>query len=265
MIRVVLAGPRGKMGREAIRMFAETKEFELVGAIDRLNDGALLPEIVREAGPVNCRVYTNPEQCFLETVPDCFIDLSIASAAAGHARSALSRGIRTVIGTTGLSSAELEDLRELANHNKVGCIVAPNFAIGAVLMMKFARMAAKYFPDVEIIEMHHDQKRDAPSGTALKTAEMIIQVRGRQPQGPAKEKESLPGVRGGDFDGVRIHSVRLPGLVAHQEILFGGPGEGLRIRHDSYNRTSFMNGIKLAIKAVMHLDGFVYGMENLID
>ena len=143
-------------------------------------------------------------------------------------------------------------------------MIAPNFALGAVLLMQFAAQAAKYFPDVEIIELHHDNKKDAPSGTAIKTAELISQVRTSKQQGAADEEESLSGARGAAFDGMRIHSVRLPGLVAHQEVIFGSQGEGLTLRHDSYDRVSFMTGVNLGIKEVVKRSELVYGLEHLL-
>jgi 4-hydroxy-tetrahydrodipicolinate reductase len=146
----------------------------------------------------------------------------------------------------------------------MGCMIVPNFAVGAVLMMKFAKMAAKYFADVDIIEKHHDGKLDAPSGTAIKTAELIRENRVPKKQGHPDEKETLPGARGADLDGIRLHSVRLPGLVAHQEVIFGSPGQTLTIKHDSINRTSFMAGIRLSIEKVMETKGLTYGLENIL-
>ncbi|WAA13745.1 4-hydroxy-tetrahydrodipicolinate reductase [Fervidibacillus halotolerans] len=266
VIKIVVTGPRGKMGREAIRMITNTKQFQLVGVIDRNNNGKGLSEIVSmEDQGQDCSVFTDVNQCLRETKPDCLLELSVADAAYEHALAAIQFGVRPVIGTTGLSQEQLADIEREANENKIGCIVAPNFAIGAVLMMKFAEMAAKHFPDVEIIEMHHDEKVDAPSGTALKTAEMIQRQRQEKQQGHPKEIEKLSGVRGGDFDGMKIHSIRLPGLVAHQQVLFGSVGETLTIRHDSYNRTSFMTGVKKAVETVMHVDSYIYGLENILE
>lgn len=173
--------------------------------------------------------------------------------------------MRPVVGTTGFSEADLKELQQLTEEKGIGCIIAPNFAVGAVLMMKFAKMAANYFPDVEIIELHHDKKLDAPSGTGLKTAEMIAEVRESKKQGHPEEKELIEGARGADYDGIRLHSVRLPGMIAHQEVLFGMDGQTLTIRHDSYNRASFMSGVKLSVEQVMHIDQLVYGLENIID
>lgn len=152
----------------------------------------------------------------------------------------------------------------MQHRKKIGAIIAPNFAVGAVLMMQFAQKAAKYFPDVEIIELHHDNKLDAPSGTAVKTAEMMAEVRTEKQQGAVNEEETMKGARGADFEGMRIHSVRLPGLVAHQQVQFGAEGQGLTIRHDSYDRISFMSGVAFSIRKTAELDTLVYGLENLI-
>jgi 4-hydroxy-tetrahydrodipicolinate reductase len=155
-------------------------------------------------------------------------------------------------------------LISLSSSKKVGGLIAPNFAIGAILLMEFAAKASKYFPDLEIIELHHDKKKDAPSGTAVKTAELIREVRQHKKQGVEDEVELLAGARGAEFDGFRIHSVRLPGLVAHQEVIFGAQGEGLTLRHDSYDRISFMSGVNLGIKEVVKRDKLVYGLEKLL-
>ena len=159
---------------------------------------------------------------------------------------------------------EIAELIALSEDKKIGGLIAPNFAIGAILLMEFAAKAAKYFPDLEIIELHHDKKKDAPSGTAVKTAELIREVRQSKKQGAPDEVETLKGARGADFDGMRIHSVRLPGLVAHQEVIFGAQGEGLTLRHDSYDRISFMSGVNIGIKAVVKQDKLVYGLEKLL-
>ncbi|WAA10575.1 4-hydroxy-tetrahydrodipicolinate reductase [Fervidibacillus albus] len=264
VVKIVLAGPRGKMGREAIQMIEKTDQFQLVAVIDRINNGRKLSDLIPEV-KTDCQVYTDANECYKETEPDCLLELSVAEAAYEHAIAAIRYGVRPVIGATGLSHGQLTDLEREANSRNIGCIVAPNFAIGAILMMKFAQLAAKHFSDVEIIELHHDEKRDAPSGTALKTAEMIQTVRQERRQGHPEEKEKLHGVRGGDYSGMKIHSVRLPGLVAHQQVMFGSVGETFTIRHDSYNRTSFMAGVKKSLETVIHIDTFVYGLENILE
>jgi 4-hydroxy-tetrahydrodipicolinate reductase len=177
---------------------------------------------------------------------------------------ALANGVRLVIGTTGLDAGFREDLRARCEQRKLGALVASNFAIGAVLMMQFARTAARFFDSAEIIELHHDQKVDAPSGTAKTTAEMMLEARNRPFDHNDPEKQVVPHTRGGNLGGVAIHSVRLPGLVAHQEVILGGTGQTLTLRHDSTGRESFMPGVLLAVKAVMELDHMVDGLEALL-
>ena len=195
---------------------------------------------------------------------DVWIDFTIPKVAYEHTRFALEHGLAPVVGTTGFTTEEITDLIDLSREKNIGGLIAPNFAIGAVLLMQFAAQAAKYFPNVEIIDLHHDKKKDAPSGTAVKTAELISQVRQPQEQGAPDEEESLPGARGANYQGMHIHSVRLPGLVAHQEVIFGSQGEGLTLRHDSYDRVSFMTGVNLGVKEVVKRHELVYGLEHLL-
>ncbi|WP_316569804.1 4-hydroxy-tetrahydrodipicolinate reductase [Neobacillus sp. YIM B06451] len=263
-IRMVIAGPRGRMGSEAVKLAAETNGFELVAVLDRKNDGRKLGEIGHFPLP-EVPVYSDIEECLQSVKADVLVDLTVPEAGMHHARTALVHNVRPVIGTTGFSTEDLEELKELSAEKGIGCIIAPNFAIGAILMMKFAKMAAKYFENVEIIEMHHDKKLDAPSGTAIKTAQLISEEREARKQGHPDEKETLPGARGADIEGMKIHSVRLPGLIAHQEVLFGSDGQTLKIRHDSYTRASFMSGVKTAVETVMKIDSFVYGLENIME
>lgn len=263
-INIIIAGPRGKMGSEAIKMIINEPQFNLVACIDRKNNGKKLTDI-DPLHDMDIPIYDNPEDCFKNNGADVFVDLTIPDVGFEHTKLALQNRLRTVIGTSGFTAEQLNELKDLAITNQVGCIIAPNFAIGAVLMMQFAKQAAKYFPDIEIIEKHHDQKLDAPSGTALKTIDLIQEVRKEKQQGHPDEFETLPGVRGGNVDGIRIHSMRLPGLIAHQEVVFGGLGQTLTIKHDSFNRESFMDGVKLAIEHVMDLKELVYGLENVLD
>ncbi|WP_062356404.1 4-hydroxy-tetrahydrodipicolinate reductase [Bacillus kwashiorkori] len=264
-IKIVIAGPRGKMGIEAVKMVQNNEQFQLEAVIDRKHNGKTLAEADSRFSHLPIPIFTNPDQCFATVKPDVLIDLTTPSACYQHAISALNYGVRPIIGTTGMSKAQLTAIEELANEKQIGCIIAPNFAIGAILMMKFSQMAAKFFQDIEIIEMHHDQKLDAPSGTAVKTAELISTERSLKTQGHPNEHENIPGARGADFEGMKIHSVRLPGLIAHQQVMFGAEGETLTIRHDSYNRNSFMTGVKLAIQAIINLDTYVYGLENIME
>ncbi|RYG73594.1 4-hydroxy-tetrahydrodipicolinate reductase [Lentibacillus lipolyticus] len=262
--KIIIAGPRGKMGNEAVHMVHRETSFELVACIDRKNGGKQL-ENIEGLPALQVPIYENPEACFQEIDADVFIDLTVPGSGFEHTKLALLYGIPPVVGTSGFSDDQIAALKDLSMTHGTGCIIAPNFAVGAVLMMQFAKTAAKYLPDVEIIEKHHDQKLDAPSGTAVKTAAMMQETRESKQQGHPEEKETLEGARGAATDGIHIHSVRLPGLVAHQEVLFGGPGQGLTIKHDSYNRASFMEGVKLCIQKVTDLDRLVYGLENILD
>jgi 4-hydroxy-tetrahydrodipicolinate reductase len=263
-IKIIIAGPRGRMGREAVKLVTNTDHFELLAVIDHKYDGMTLSDL--EGFPhLNTPIFTDLEKCLQDVEADVLIDLTTPKVGMYHARTALKYNVRPVVGTTGFSKEDLAELHTTCQEKELGCIIAPNFAIGAVLMMKFSQMAAKYFSDIEIIEMHHDQKLDAPSGTAVKTAEMITSVRNTKVQGHPNEKETLTGARGADYEGMRIHSVRLPGLVAHQQVLFGSDGQTLSIRHDSYHRGSFMSGVKVAVETVMKIDTFVYGLENILE
>lgn len=264
MINIVVAGPRGRMGREAVKLVKEVPHFRLTAVIDRINNGMLLSEMEGFAG-LDVPVFTDIHECFQQVETDVLIDLTTPELGFLHTKTALEKGVRPVVGTTGFTPEQLEELKEIAERKGIGCIIAPNFAVGAVLMMKFAQTAAKYFEDVEIIEMHHDQKLDAPSGTAVKTAEMISINREPKAQGHEYEKETISGARGADIDGMRIHSVRLPGLIAHQQVIFGSDGQTLTIRHDSYNRASFMSGVKVSVETVLKLTTLVYGLESIID
>lgn len=246
-IRVAVAGANGRMGQEVVTMLGQDKQLVYVGALDTRG----------EDEDIRARLD--------EMKPDVLVDFTTPHSVYRHLEICLQHGIRPVVGTTGLSQDEIQEMTRRFGEAGLGCIVAPNFAIGAILCMKFAAMAAKYMPHVEIIELHHDRKLDAPSGTALKTAEMIAAVREEIKQGHPEEKETIPGARGAEYEGFRIHSVRLPGMVAHQEVLFGATGQTLSIRHDSINRESFMPGVNMAIKAVMNMNGFLYGLEHLID
>ncbi|HLS60182.1 MAG TPA: 4-hydroxy-tetrahydrodipicolinate reductase [Virgibacillus sp.] len=263
-INIIIAGPRGKMGSEAIQMIQNDPKLNLVACIDRKNNGKMLYEIDQLTN-LDVPIFEDPKQCFKTIPADVFLDLTIPDVGFEHTKIALQCEVRTVIGTSGFTDEQIDVLTTIAEANKVGCIIAPNFAIGAILMMQFAKQAAQFFPDIEIIEKHHDQKLDAPSGTAMKTIDMIRETRKPKTQGHPHEQETLSGSRGGDVDGIKVHSLRLPGLVAHQEVIFGRSGQTLTIKHDSLNRESFMDGINLAINHVMKLDKLVYGMENIIN
>jgi len=251
--RVAISGS-GRMGREVWQALAGAEGLEPVAFVDGLATAASL-----EGLPV----YTRAEACFDATKPGVVIDFSNAAWTPVLAEAALARGVRMVIGTTGLAAEFMARLDRETAERRVGAVVAANFAVGAVLMMHFARQAARFFENAEIIELHHDRKVDAPSGTAKTTAEMMRAAREAPFAYPRTEKETIPGARGAEYGGIAIHSVRLPGLVAHQEVIFGGLGQTLTIRHDTTGRDSFMPGVIAATRAVMELDHLVVGLDAL--
>ena len=253
-IKVIIAGFKGKMGSTAVQMVKDDQELELA---------ALLDPFAAEEEVDGVPVFRSKED-LIGFEADVWVDFTTPKFAYENTRFALENGFAPVVGTTGFTPEEIQELTSLSEEKKLGGLIAPNFAIGAILLMQFAAQAAKYFPHLEIIELHHDKKKDAPSGTAVKTAELVSQTRTSLQQGAADEEELMAGARGAAFDGFRIHSVRLPGLVAHQEVIFGAQGEGLTIRHDSYDRISFMSGVNLAIKEVIKREKLVYGLEHLL-
>ena len=253
MKRIAVAGAAGRMGTACRQALAEAPDLELVACIDRSTVEGDVPTFATVAEA-------------LEAVhPDVLVDFTMPASVEANIRAALAAGTDCVIGTTGLS-AEARDA--LAAEIPAGtCLfIAPNFAIGAVLLMQFSAQVARWMPDAEIIELHHNQKKDAPSGTAIRTAELIAAAR-TDPQGaPGAESEvaGCQGARGACVEGVPVHSVRLPGLVAHQEVIFGGPGQTLTLRHDSMDRASFMPGVLIACRAVGEREGLIVGLENLL-
>jgi len=252
MIKVAVLGACGKMGREVVRAVASANDMELVGACD-----------VVAADDLGVPVDADFETMLNRVKPNVVVDFA-KPFVLGSALAALRARAVPIIGTTGLSADELGELEKTANETGVGAMVIPNFAIGAVLMMKFSAEAAKYMPNAEIIELHHDRKIDAPSGTAIKTAEVIEHSRRDAGVYPDKPAGGDDPARGEKRDGVQVHSVRLPGLVAHQEVLFGGQGQILTIRHDSIDRTSFMPGVLLAARKASEVRGLVYGLDRLM-
>ncbi len=263
MIRVMVCGAYGKMGREVLKAVHKDEQLSVVGAVDINSDFADVGELVG-VGKIGVVVGNDLATVISETKPQVMVDFTSPDSVMSNIRTAVASGVCPVVGTTGLSAADVEEVRGLCKKYRGNAVIAPNFSVGAVLMMQLAVNAAKYFPHVEIIELHHDQKLDAPSGTAIRTAELIAAQRGTMRQGHPKEVEKLAGARGAEVAGIRLHSVRLPGLVAHQEVLFGGLGQTLNIRHDSISRESFMPGVLLACKKVLTVDGLVYGLENLM-
>lgn len=264
MTKVLVCGACGKMGLEVVRAVMKDQDLELVGVVDRSHVGE---DIGTLAGLGACKVQVASDltQAIEQSQPDVMVDFTNPQSVFANVGVALSQKVRPVVGTTGLKPDQVEQIRNLCEKHKTSALISPNFAIGAVLMMQLSVQAAKYLSHVEIIELHHDQKLDAPSGTALRTAELISEVRKTMQQGHPNEEEKLAGSRGGQVDGMHIHSVRLPGYVAHQEVIFGGTGQTLTIRHDSISRESFMPGVVLACKKIMQQKGLIVGLENLLD
>jgi 4-hydroxy-tetrahydrodipicolinate reductase len=263
VIRVGVIGAAGRMGQMVCRTVAGEPDLALVAAIDRSKVGQ---SIGSQIGHPKLDVPISDElDRLLEAEVEVAVDFTHPEVVMDDIRWCIEHGIHLVVGTTGLEEDELDEIRKLIEDEggEPNVIVAPNFALGAVLMQRFAAEAARFFPAAEIIELHHDGKADAPSGTALSTARRLVEERGGGYRGPSTE--SIEGVRGGEVDGVRVHSVRLPGLVAHQEVILGGQGQTLTIRHDSTDRSSFMPGVLMAIRAVSTRPGLTVGLEPLLD
>jgi 4-hydroxy-tetrahydrodipicolinate reductase len=262
-IRVAVVGACGRMGSEVVRAVCEYTDLMLVGTCDITRVGEKIADVCGVTN-TNVIVTSNWAQMLSDAKPSVLVDFS-KPFDLNLAKCALEIGCVPIVGTTGQTTIELKMLEQESTRTGVGVMVIPNFAIGAVLMMKFAAEASKYMPSAEIIELHHDKKVDAPSGTSIKTAEMIDHARTAAGIESPKPVGADDVARGDGTHGVNIHSVRLPGLVAHQEVIFGGLGQTLTIRHDSMDRTSFMPGVLLAIrKAACGVDGLVYGLDKLI-
>ncbi|MDX2096848.1 MAG: 4-hydroxy-tetrahydrodipicolinate reductase [Leptolyngbyaceae cyanobacterium bins.59] len=269
-IPVLVNGAAGKMGREVIKAVAQAEDMNLVGAVDRN------PEVIgQDAGELaGCGTLevpiTNDFEPMLaltsqERQPGVMVDFTHPTSVYENVRSAIAYGVRPVIGTTGLSVQQIQDLADFADKASTGCLIVPNFSIGMVLLQEAAVRASQYFEHVEIIELHHNQKADAPSGTAIQTAQMLGEL-GKTYNPPlVQETEKITGARGCTADeGVRIHSIRLPGLIAHQEVIFGAPGQIYTLRHDTSDRACYMPGVLLAIRKVLTLKALVYGLEKIL-
>ncbi|HEY9746156.1 MAG TPA: 4-hydroxy-tetrahydrodipicolinate reductase [Oculatellaceae cyanobacterium] len=265
MIRVAVCGGLGKMGREVVKTVLEDPELTLAGVADHNGNGQALEHVFKVDTATGQLIENDLQTVLKQYKPEVCVDFTHPDAVFDNTLRMIDSGCRPVIGTTGLTPNQLEKIDQALREKKIGGMVVPNFAIGAVLMMKFAREAAKYFDHAEIIEMHHNKKADAPSGTAIKTAELMRESREKFGVTNAPEKETYAGARGGEGPAeIRIHSVRLPGYVAHQEVLLGAPGQILSIRHDSMDRSSFMPGVALACKKVMTFEGLIYGLEHIL-
>ena len=259
---VVMNGILGKMGQEVIRAVAHDPELKVVGGVEKNVSQHYLPlpetpELVRFSSDL----YSLLKTCNTDVV----VDFTDAEASIAAARIAIRQKVNMVIGTTGLSEENLAEIEQLCQDNKVGAIVAPNFSLGAALLIRLSKIAAKFFDHAEIIEMHHDKKIDAPSGTALATAKAMLQAHEKPFVYPETEKEIISNTRGGQIDGIAIHSLRLPGFMAGQEVIFSGLGQTLSLRHKTISRESFMPGVILAIKEVVKHKGMIYGLDTLLD
>lgn len=267
-LRIGVVGATGRMGAEVCRAVEGAPDLELVAAVDV--DGVGRP--LRQLGVDSDVVVTGGLEQLVTAGVDVAVEFTGPASVGANLVALLEAGVHTVVGATGISPADLERASAIAADGPANALVAPNFAIGAVLLMRFAAEAARHLPHAEIVELHHDRKLDAPSGTALRTAELIARARvdagigAMDPgalDGPGGD-EAHPGARGALHEHVRIHSIRLPGLVAHQEVVLGGEGQTLSLRHDSLDRASFMPGVLLACRRVADLDGLVVGLEHLL-
>jgi len=248
MIKVAVCGANGKMGKEVVNAILNDKETELTASIDIINGE-----------------FTSIEDAHKTRTIDVLVDFTQPDSIYKNALYCLENKINIVIGTTGLKGEQIEILKDLSQKNNTACFIAPNFSTGAVLMMKFAQMASKYFNNAEIIELHHNQKKDAPSGTAIKTAQLMAEANKSFTTGNCEEKESIKCARGAISDSnIHIHSIRMPGYMASQEVIFGSDGQTLTIRHDSTNRTCYMPGVMMAIKYAYKNKNFTYGLDNIL-
>lgn len=249
MIKVAVCGALGKMGTEVVNAVIDCPQTELVAKIDIAADD----------------MYHSIEEAARVEDIDVLIDFTQPKSIYENALYCLNNGIKIVIGTTGLTDSQIEELRALSKEKNTGCLIAPNFSTGAVLMMMFAKQAAKYFDNAEIIELHHNQKKDAPSGTAIKTANLMAEAKSDFALNNCEETETIQGARGGkSYSNIHIHSVRMPGYIASQEVIFGAPGQIMTIRHDSMDRKCYMQGVLLAVKHVVECNDFTYGLENIM-
>lgn len=249
MIKAAVCGALGKMGREVCETISLQKDMELAAKIDIAGNDT----------------YKSIDAAAKEHDIDILIDFTAPKSIYENAKYCLNNGIKIVIGTTGLKDEEISDLEKLSKEKNTGCLIAPNFSTGAVLMMTFARQAAKYFDNAEIIEFHHNQKKDAPSGTSIKTALMMSEEKEDFTCGNCPETETIKGARGGiSYNNIHIHSVRMPGFTASQEVIFGADGQTLTIRHDSSNRKCYMSGVMLAVRHVIENNDFTYGLEHIL-
>lgn len=262
-MRIGVVGAGGRMGTEVCRAVAASDDLDLVAAVDPGAVGRSLRDVAGIDGTAGGVVVTDDLGSLIAADVEVAVEFTGPATVGDNLVWLLEHDVHAVVGATGLRAEDLERARAAAAGSPANALIAPNFAIGAVLLMRFAAEAAQHLPHVEVVELHHDRKIDAPSGTALRTAELISEARTEQPPDVAGDEDHL-GARGVRHADVRVHSIRLPGLVAHQEVIFGGEGQTLTLRHDSLDRTSFMPGVLLACRRVGDLDRVVVGLEHLL-
>jgi 4-hydroxy-tetrahydrodipicolinate reductase len=269
-IPVVVNGATGKMGREIVKAVSQADDMTLIGALARNPDliGQDIGEVIG-CGALEVPI-TNEYESMMAMLSQerelgVVVDVTHPDGVYGHVRSAIAYGVRPVVGTTGLSAQQIRELAEFADKASTGCLLIPNFSIGMVLLQQAAVQASQYFDHVEIIELHHNQKADAPSGTAVQTAHLLAEM-GKTYNPPlVEETEKIAGARGAKAEeNIRIHSIRLPGLIAHQEVIFGATGQVYTLRHDTSDRSCYMPGVLLAIRKVRPLKSLVYGLEKIL-
>jgi 4-hydroxy-tetrahydrodipicolinate reductase len=266
-IKVLVSGAAGRMGREVVKAVASDEETQLVGAVDRNLVGHDAGEVAGVEAQ-NVLIQEDLATALKSSGAHVAVDFSTPQAVCANIQIMLDNGVAPVVGTTGLKQSDLDEIDAASRKAGVPVFIAPNFAIGAVLMMKFAAECSKLFEHAEIIEYHHEKKLDAPSGTAFKTAQVMIEARGSDFAHVGGDEESdgstAPGSRGGQMGGIAIHSIRTPGYLAHQEVIFGMAGQTLSIRHDTITRECYMPGVLRAVKAVRGLQGLTYGLEKIL-
>lgn len=273
-IPVLVSGALGKMGSEVVNSVLNSSDCELVAAIDtnKKNNGENISQLLNlKKSDVFVSNDLEGSLCSIsqdyrnEEIKPVLVDFTHPDSVYENTRSAIAYGISPVVGTTGLTPSQINDLAIFAQKANIGCAIIPNFSVGMVLLQQAASVAAKFYDNIELIEMHHNQKADSPSGTCIKTAEMIEEYPKKYNQSLVKETESLKGVRGGLRDsGLNIHSIRLPGLLAHQVVIMGSPGETYTIKHDTIDRKAYMPGVLQAIRKIGKFDSLIYGLEKLI-
>ncbi len=264
MIKVGVVGALGKMGREVVKAVINADDTELVMAVDIAGEGT-------DAGIAACNkttgitVETDIKKAIETKRPDIIIDFTQPNGIFEHVSTYIKNKVKSVIGTTGLKEEQIAELKKLSKENNTGCLIAPNFSTGAVLLMMFSKQAAKYFKNAEIIELHHNQKKDAPSGTAVKTAQMMAEENPDFTYGNCPESELIKGSRGGVANSnIHIHSVRMPGYIASQEVIFGASGQIFKMAHHSMDRTCYMDGVLLAVRYTYDNNEFIYGLDNIM-